>query len=279
MEYGVGYVVFAGAVALHNGGHHVLGHVGIVGQQLFGVFGQAVATVAERGVVVVGADAGVEAYTIYNGLGVETFDLGICVELVEVADAQGQVGVGEEFNGFGLLHAHEECGYVLFLGTLLQQVGEGLGGLTHGFGVGNLTDGVVLLLELGVVDEFRIAHYDAAGVEVVVEGLTLAEELGREDEVELFDAFLCIAEVEGATVAHGYGGFDDHDGLGVDTQHGVYDVLDAVSIEEVFNGVVVGGGCNDHEVGLGVGFLAVEGGGEVQLFLLEVFFYVLVLNG
>ena len=53
------YEVFAGVVSADDGLDEGLGHVGVVGQQLFGVFGQAVAAVAETWVVIVGADAGV----------------------------------------------------------------------------------------------------------------------------------------------------------------------------------------------------------------------------
>ena len=103
----VGDEVLAGAVALDDGGHHVLGYVLIVGKELLGILGEAVATIAEGGVVIMGADAGVEAYAGDDGLGVETLDLAIGVELIEIADAQGEVGVGEELDGLGFLHAHE----------------------------------------------------------------------------------------------------------------------------------------------------------------------------
>ena len=66
-QHGVGDVVLARAVALDDGGHHVLRHVGVVGQELLGVLGQAVAAVAEARVVVVGADARVEADAFDNG--------------------------------------------------------------------------------------------------------------------------------------------------------------------------------------------------------------------
>ena len=66
-QYGIGDVVLARAVALDDGGHHVLGHVGVVGQELLGVLGQAIAAVAEGGVVVVRADARVEADAFDNG--------------------------------------------------------------------------------------------------------------------------------------------------------------------------------------------------------------------
>ena len=104
----VGNEVLTGAVALDNGGHHVLGHVGIVGQELLGVLGQAVAAIAKRWVIVMGADAGVETNARDNGLGIEAFDFGIGVELVEVAYAQSKVCIGEKLNRFRFGHSHEE---------------------------------------------------------------------------------------------------------------------------------------------------------------------------
>ena len=61
-QHGVGDVVLARAVGLDDGGHHVLGHVLVVGEQLLRIFREAVAAIAEGGVVVVGADAGVEVF-------------------------------------------------------------------------------------------------------------------------------------------------------------------------------------------------------------------------
>ena len=85
--------VFAGAVALDDGGHHVLRDILVVGEQLFGVLGEAVAAVTEGGVVVMCADAWVEANALDDGLGIEPFDFGVGVEFVEVADAKSQVGL------------------------------------------------------------------------------------------------------------------------------------------------------------------------------------------
>lgn len=105
-EHLVGDEVLTGAVALDDCCHHVLGHVLVVGEELFCVFGEAVTAVAERGIVVMGADARVEPYAFDDCLRIESFYLGICVEFVEIADAQGKIGVGEELDCLCLLHAH-----------------------------------------------------------------------------------------------------------------------------------------------------------------------------
>ena len=55
--------VFARAVGVDDGLDQVLGHVSVVCRQPFGVFGQAVAAVAEAGVVVVAADARLQAHS------------------------------------------------------------------------------------------------------------------------------------------------------------------------------------------------------------------------
>ena len=282
---GVGDVVLARAVGLDDGGHHVLGHVLVVGEQLLRVLREAVAAIAKGGVVVVGADAGVETDALDDGAAVEALDLGVGVEFVEVADAEGEVGVGEEFHGLGFLHAHAQDGDALGLfaradavgdgeravegeavaiadGALYEQGGEGAGGLAEAIDVGDGGDGLVFIGEVGVVHLLRVADDDAARVEVVVEGLALAQELGGEEEVKLLHALARVAEVEAAGVAHGDGRFDDHHGVGVDGQHEVDDFLDVGGVEVVLHGVVVGGGGDHHEVGVGIGRLAVEGGDE-----------------
>ena len=66
-EYLVGNEVLAGAVALYNGTHHVLGHILIVGQELLGVLGQAIASITEARVVIMGADAGIETNALDDG--------------------------------------------------------------------------------------------------------------------------------------------------------------------------------------------------------------------
>lgn len=94
LQHLVGHEVLAGAVGVHDGLDQVLGHVLVVGQQLLGVLGQAVAAVAEAGVVVVAADARLQAHAVDDVAGVEAADLAVGVEPVEVDYAEDKVGVG-----------------------------------------------------------------------------------------------------------------------------------------------------------------------------------------
>ena len=67
--------VLANGVGLDDSFDHCLGDIPIVGQQLLGVLGQAVAAVAEGRVVVMTADAGIHADAVNDLLGVEPFSL------------------------------------------------------------------------------------------------------------------------------------------------------------------------------------------------------------
>lgn len=104
----VGDEVLAGAVRVHDGLDEVLRHVFVVGQELLCVLRQAVAAVAERGVAVEGADAGLEAHAADDVAGGEAPALAIGIELVEVSNPERQVGVREELHGLG--GAQDELG-------------------------------------------------------------------------------------------------------------------------------------------------------------------------
>ena len=186
---GVGNELLAHCIALYHGFNHSLRDILVVRKKLLSVFREAVAAVAEGRVVVVAADARVHAYALNDLLRIQTFDLSICIELVEIAHADGEVGVGEKFDGLGLGRVGNQGLHIFVLGTLGEQVGEHLSFL--------------LLVIVG-------AHDDAAGVQVVVEGLALAEELRGEDDV--VDAVL---RTDAVGVAHGDGALDDHQDFGI----------------------------------------------------------------
>ena len=255
LQHLVGDEVLAGAIGVHDGLDQVLRHVFIICQQLLGVLGQAVAAVAEAGVVVVAADARLQAHAVDDVAGVEAADLAVGVELVEVGHAKRQVGVGEELHGLGLGGAQHELrdadGSVGVralelggVGALREQAGELLG---RGDGLG-----VVL----------RSAHHDAAGVQVVVERLALAQELGAEEDLVVAQP---LAQARG--VADGDGRLDDDPSVRVHRAHGGDGGLDRRSVEEVPVAVVVGGRGDDGVVGARVGLGHVDGSVQVELAL------------
>lgn len=255
LQHLVGHEVLAGAVGLDDGLDQVLGHVLVVGQQLLGVLGQAVAAVAEAGVVVVAADARLQAHAVDDVAGVEAADLAVGIELVEVGHAQRQVGVGEELHGLGLGGAQHELRdadssvgvRALQLGgvrALREQTCEALGS----------RDGLGVLLGR--------AHHDAGRMQVVVERLALAQELRAEEDLAVAQP---LAKARG--VADGDGGLDDDPGVRVHRAHGGDGGLDGGSVEEVPVRVVVRRRGDDGVVGARVGLGHVHGGVQVELAL------------
>ena len=276
-QYLAGDEVLSGTVALHYRCHHVLRHVGVVGQQLLGVFGQAVAAVSERGVVVVRSYAGVQSDALDDGLRIQPFYFRIGVQLVEVADPEGKVCVCEELNRLGFLEPHEQCGDVLLDRSVLQQGCEGMRCL---FQCGYVRDGLyglVLLRKFRFVDELRYSHYYAAGIQVVVQGLAFAQELRGEYQVEPFQPLFPVFHVQVAAVSHRNRGLDDHHRFRIDFQHQVYDLFYMACVEVVLDRIVVGRCGDDYEFGVTVRFAAVECSRQVQWLFGQVFFYVFVL--
>lgn len=255
LQYLVCHEVLAGAVGVHDGLDQVLRHVFIICQQLLGVLGKAVAAVAEAGVVVVAADARLQAHAVDDVAGVEASHLAVGVELVEVGHAQRQVGVGEELDGLGLggaqhelRDAHGAVGvHALQLGgvgALREQAGELLGG-RHGLGV-----------VLGR------ANHDAAGVQVVVERLALAKELRAEEDLAIAQP---LAKARG--VADGDGRLDDDPGVRVHGANGGDGGLDGARVEEVPVRVIVRRRRDHGVVGARICLGHVDGGVQVELAL------------
>lgn len=251
LQHLVGDEVLAGAVGFHDGLDQVLRHVPVVGEQLLGVLGQAVAAVAEAGVVVVRSDSRLQAHAVDDVAGVEAADLAVGVELVEVGHAQRQVGVGEQLHRLGFRGAQYELRDALgAVGVHALELG----------GVGALREQACELLGgrdgLGVV--LGRAHHDAAGVQVVVERLALAQELGAEEDLVVAQP---LAKARG--VADGDGRLDDDPGIRVHRANGGDGGLDGARVEEVPIAVVVGGRCDDGVVGARVGLGNVDGGVQV----------------
>ena len=178
----VGDEVLSGAVCLDDRFDEVFGHILIVGEQLLGIFWQAVTAVAKGRIVVVIADARIKADALDDLGGIQVLDLCISVQFVEVADAQRQISVDEQFRGFGLGGAHEKGLDILLVRPLLQQCGED-----------------VRLLS-GVVGGFIISDDDPAGIQVVIQGLGLAQELRAEQDVVGAEFF---ADVPGVSNRYG----------------------------------------------------------------------------
>lgn len=87
--------VLAGGIGVHYRADKVLRYVLVVRQQLLRIFGQAISTIAKARVVVMVANAGIEADALDDLSRVQPLGCGIGIQLVEERHAQGEVGVGE----------------------------------------------------------------------------------------------------------------------------------------------------------------------------------------
>ncbi len=145
----------AGGIGIDNGADQVVGHLVVVGQQLLGVFGQAIATVTEGGVVVVAADTGIKANPFDNLATVQTMRLGIGIQLVKIGDPHRQIGVGKQLDRSRLGTARQQYRNILLDRPFLQQVGKTLGPLA------------------------ALPHHNARGMQVVITALPSRKNSGE----------------------------------------------------------------------------------------------------
>ena len=107
----------------------------------------------------------IQAHSVYDCTGVKTLHLGVCVQFIEETYAQCQIGVGEQFHGLGLGGSHIKGINILLDGSLLQQVCKCVCGL------------------LQTLYVFIESNDDSGGIEVVIQSLTLTQELGGEYDI------------------------------------------------------------------------------------------------
>ena len=255
-EHAVSDEVLTSAVAVNYRLDQVLRDVSVVRKKLLRVLRKAVAAVAERRVVVEVTYPRVQAHSPDDVARIKSLHLRVGVKLVEVAYTQGEVRVREQLHSLSLGQPHVKGLDVLLQRAFLQQGGE------------------LVRSTVQTVITLRAPHYDAARVEVVVQGLALPQELRREDDVP----GPCLAAYA-LGVSHRYRALYDHDSLGVDLHDQVYDLLHVARVEVVPHRVVVGRGRDDHVVGIPVGGFPVQCGHQVQVLLRQVFLYVFVLDG
>ena len=186
-----------------------------------------------------GANTGIQAHALDDRLGVQTFGLGIGIQLVEIADTHGKICIGEQLDGLRLRRMADKRSDVLILRAFLQKIGK------HG-------------------SRFRLLfispHHDTAGMQVIIKRLGLSQKLRAEDNV--VDTVLLP---HGIGIPHGDRRFDDHQHIGVDLQHRLDGVLHGGGVKEMVLIVVVRRRGDDDQLRRPVRGLLVCGRGKVQL--------------
>lgn len=201
------------------------------------------------------ADARVQTHAVDDLPGVQPLRLRVRVQLVEIAHAQRQIRVREQFDGLRLGEPHEQGPDVLLDGTLLQQGRKRVRGIHE-----------TPVVQIGTDD-------NAARIQVVVQGLALTQELRTEDDVPGTGP---LANRLG--VSDRDGGLDHHNRVRVHLHDQIDHGLHRGGVEEILLAVIVRGRRDDHKVRVRVCLLPVQRGGQVQFLLREVLLDILILN-
>ena len=80
--------------------------------------------VTKRRVIVVAADARIEADSVDDLLSVKALTFCISVQLIEISNAQSQISICKQLDRLCLSEAHKQCVNVFFDCTFLQQTGK-----------------------------------------------------------------------------------------------------------------------------------------------------------
>ena len=147
--------VFSCPITLNNCPDQVLWHIGVICQQLFGVFWQTVSAVSKARVIVMSADTWIQADTVDDLLCVQSLHLSISIQLIKIAHTQSKISIGKQLNSLSLCKSHNERIYVFLDCALLQK----------------LCKGVCCLYQTGIL-HIR-AHNDTARIQVIIQCLAL----------------------------------------------------------------------------------------------------------
>ncbi len=161
----VGDEILAGTVGVDDGLNQIFRHIPVVGQQLLRILWQAIAAIAEGRIVVMGSDSRIEADAVDDGAGVEILRFGIGIKLIEVGNAQGEIGVGKQLDGLGFRKTHEENRDVFLPCTLIEHIRKGFCCLFF-FRVGKIC-----------------SDDDAGRIQVVIERLRFTQKFRRKQNV------------------------------------------------------------------------------------------------
>ena len=261
LQDAVGNEFLPGTVALHDRLDQILGNIAVIGQQLLGVLGQTVAAVAEGWVVVVITDTWIEADPLNDGSSVQSLDLRIGIQLIEVGNAQGQVGIHEQLGSLCLRVTHEQRLYRLFDRPALEQSGKGAGCF------------FCLIIA---------AYNNTAGIEIVVQGLRFTKKFRTEQDV----VHACFLTDRGC-IADRNGGFDNHSRLWISPGRCLFnqgkDIFHSRAVEKVLSRIIIGRSGDDNKIRIGISCLSVGGRRQMQIafafFRLEqIFLDILILN-
>src|SRR5690606_585157 len=148
----------------------------IVCQKLLRVLWQTIPTVPERRIVIMISNTRIQPHTLNNLSSIKTMRNGITVQLVKIGNPHREVSIGKELDSFGFCTIGKQNRNVLTNSSRCHQIRKdlrSLGAFTYNY---------------------------SRRLKVVVEGLPLAQKLGREHyviDIEPCAHGPCIADRDG----------------------------------------------------------------------------------
>ncbi len=117
------------------------------------------------------------------------------------------------------------------------------------------------------------ANDDTARIQVVIQCLTLTQELRAEDNVIAVIFFMNTCSEANRNRRLNY-----HNCFRVMLNYQLNNNFNRRSIKEILLTVIVGKCCNDHKIRIRICFLCVQRCGQIQFFFCQILFDILVLN-
>ena len=224
LQHHAGNVILALVIGGNGGADDPVRDVAEVCHQLPRVLRQAVAAVAERRIVVVCADARVEAHAVDDLARIESLELAVGIELVEIAHAHGEIRVGKELDGLGLRRVRVQRRDISLRCALLQQRRK------------------QMRVRLRRRTAARAADHNTARMQVIIQCPALAQKFRREQQPRA-----AKPAHNALRVADRHRGLDDHKRAGIDPAHEREHRLHGRGVEDLLlGGVVRRRGDDDH---------------------------------
>ena len=250
LQHLVGDEILARTVRLHDGANQVLRHILIVGQQLLAVLGQAITAVAKGRIVVMATNARVQAHAVDDMLRGQPLDLSIGIQLIEIRHPQRKIRIREKLHRLRLRRAHIERRDILLNSALLQQPGEKLRILPQA-----IRRTVVI----------RCPHDDARGVQIILQGMSLPQELRAEQ-----NPLVLIPSPDLPRISHRYRALDHDQRLRLHRQHQLDDLFHRTGIKEVLAAVIICRRGHDHHIRITVRRRSIQRRPQIQLMLRQI---------
>ena len=201
------------------------------------------------------ADTRIETNAVNNLLSIQPLHLSVGIQLIEIANTQSQIGVGEQLNSFSLCESHKQGIDILLDSTFLQKFSKSVCCLHQSS-----------IIHVGT-------NNDTGRIKVVVQSLTLTQKFRAKNDVvtvELLSNACCITNWDGA--------LDNHNGFRIVFDDQFDYSFNCTGIKEIFLAIVICRCSDNYKISITVCFLGIQCCSQIQLFFCQIFLNIFVLN-